>query len=286
MKIGVISDSFRDTFRSSVAKAAALGAQGIQTYATHGEFSPEALGAAKRREILDFVTSHGLVFSALCGDFGGHGFMNPEENPERIEKSKRIIDLALDLDCRVVTTHIGVVPADRSKPRYAVMQKACYELGRYAESVNAYFAVETGPEPAQVLADFIGSLGVKGLRVNLDPANLAMVIGEKSDNAARILGPLSVHTHAKDGVMLKKEDPEVIYGLVKHEEMGEKPQYYKEVVLGTGDVDFDLYLPALRASGYNGFLTVEREVGDTPEKDIKTAVDFLKEKLTALGIGD
>ena len=28
--------------------------------------------------------------------------------------------------------------------------------------------------------------------------------------------------------------------------------------------------------GYHGFLTVEREVGDTPEKDIRTAVEFLQ----------
>lgn len=78
--------------------------------------------------------------------------------------------------------------------------------------------------------------------------------------------------------MLVKENPEVIYGLIKHDEI-EKIQYFREVVLGTGSVDFDKYLPALAAAGYDGFLTVEREVGETPEKDIAIAVEFLKEKL-------
>ena len=48
-----------------------------------------------------------------------------------------------------------------------------------------------------------------------------------------------------------------------------------ELPLGTGKVDFPNYLKALEEIGYRGFLTIEREVGDQPEKDIRTAVDFL-----------
>ncbi len=39
---------------------------------------------------------------------------------------------------------------------------------------------------------------------------------------------------------------------------------------------FPAYLKALEDIGYRGFLTIEREVGDHPERDIATAVDFLK----------
>lgn len=279
MKIGVITSSFRTGFREGILSAAKLGADGVQVYATNGEFSAQNLNAAQRKDALAFVKDSGLVFSALCGDFGGHGFMYADENVNRIELTKRIMELAVDLDCTVVTTHIGVVPADRSNPRYDVMQSACGELGRYGEKLGVTLAIETGPETAQVLSGFILGIGSKGVGVNLDPANLAMVMGQDSVEAAKILGPLSVHTHAKDGILLKKEDPEIVYGLVKHDEMGERPEYFREVVLGTGDVDFDRYLPALKASGYDGFLTIEREVGDSPEKDIKIAVDFLREML-------
>lgn len=55
--------------------------------------------------------------------------------------------------------------------------------------------------------------------------------------------------------------------------------YFKETPLGEGDVDFDRYLKALDEVGYKGFLTIEREVGDNPEKDIRMAVDFLKIRL-------
>ena len=48
-----------------------------------------------------------------------------------------------------------------------------------------------------------------------------------------------------------------------------------ELPLGEGVVDFKNYLKALDEIGYHGFLTIEREVGDNPEKDIVTAFNFL-----------
>ena len=64
-------------------------------------------------------------------------------------------------------------------------------------------------------------------------------------------------------------------------EMGHK---YLELPLGEGDVNFDVYLPALAATGFNGFLTIEREVGNQPEKDIALAVEFLREKIKKFGL--
>ncbi len=57
-----------------------------------------------------------MVVSAVMGDLGGHGFARPADNAWKIEKSKRIMDLALDLDTHVITTHIGVVPDQDSHP--------------------------------------------------------------------------------------------------------------------------------------------------------------------------
>ena len=109
--IGVILDSFRTDLTTALDKAVAVGASGLQVYATSGAFSPESLSPQKRREFLDMCKSRGLTISALCGDLG-QGFANPEKNPELIERSTRILDLAKDLETDVVTTHIGVVPED------------------------------------------------------------------------------------------------------------------------------------------------------------------------------
>nr|MBP8990258.1 sugar phosphate isomerase/epimerase [Clostridia bacterium] len=193
-KIGVIIDSFRLGLDGGIQKAKELGVDGIQLYATHGEVSPESLNARQRRELLDKIKSKGLVVSALCGDLGGHGFMNKDDNAWRIEKSKRIMELARDLETNVVTTHIGVIPSDPSHPRYKVLQEACFELAEFGEQLGAYFAIETGPEPAIVLRRFIDSLGATGVRVNLDPANFVMVTGDDPVEAVKILAPYIVHT--------------------------------------------------------------------------------------------
>ena len=272
--IGVIVESFKKETHEAILAAKAMGANGLQMYCTTGEHAPENFTKEARRELLDFVKSNGLCFSAICGDLG-HGFGNAEKNPELIEKSKRIMELALDMETDVVTTHIGVVPTDVTNPRYAIMQAACRELAEAADSMNAHFAVETGPETAENLKKFLDSLCSKGVAVNLDPANLVMVTGDDPVKAVYTLKDYIVHTHAKDGIKLDDRDPEVIYGLKPGDALVTSPAF-KEVALGEGSVDFPAYLAALDDIGFKGFLTIEREVGADPAGDIGRAVQFLK----------
>lgn len=271
--IGIIIDSFRTDIPTAVKKAAECGAQGIQVYSTRGEMAPENLSTEKRKEFLKLVKDNGLIISALCGDLGGGGFIHKDLNKERVEKSKRILDLAKDLETDVVTTHIGVVPSDPGHDRYKIMQEACHELAEYADSIDAHFAVETGPETSAVLKGFLDSLNSTGVGVNLDPANLVMVTGDDPVGAVHNLKKYIVHTHAKDGKQIFFRDPEIVYGIKK--DVIVTDDSFIEVPLGEGSVDFPKYLAALEEIGYNGFLTIEREVGDNPAKDIKAAVDFL-----------
>ena len=273
--IGAIVESFRMETHEAIKTAAKMGLNGLQMYCTKGEHAPENFSKEDRRELLKYTKDLGLRFSAICGDLG-RGFGNPELNPELIEKSKRILDLALDFETDVVTTHIGVVPEDKNHPRYKIMQEACYELATYADSINAHFAIETGPERSEVLRDFLDSLGSTGVGVNLDPANLVMVTGDDPVRAVHNLKKYIVHTHAKDGVKLADLSPEYVYGVlhpVPEEFKGVK--LFEEVPLGTGSVDFPKYLAALEEIGYRGFLTIEREVGANPVGDIGLAQKHL-----------
>ena len=277
-KIGVMVDSFRLGIREGLKKSKEVGADGVQIYAVHGEMDPANLNQAARKELLQFIKDQGLVVSALCGDLGSPGFTNAQMNPERIEKSKQIVDLACDLETNVITTHIGVVPSDPTSERYRVLQDACNQIGAYAEEKGCHFAIETGPEPSETLRKFLDSLQTKGVGVNFDPANLAMVIGEDAAAAVANLGPYIVHTHAKDGVQYKPIDPELVYDPEKLSASPEVqiPDYFQEVPLGEGQVAWPEYLAALKREGFEGFLTIEREVGKNPEGDIRLAVDFLK----------
>ncbi|WP_130837770.1 sugar phosphate isomerase/epimerase family protein [Lachnoclostridium sp. Marseille-P6806] len=276
--IGIMADSLRIPFAEAARVAHALGARGVQMYAVQGEFSPERLTEEKRAEIRRILNENALVVSALCGDLGGGGFVSRETNPARVERSKRIVDLALELGTNIVTTHIGVVPEDAESERYQVMQEACNALAEYAASLGACFAVETGPEPADRLKRFLDSLSSKGVAVNMDPANMVMVTGDDPVRAVYTLREYIVHTHAKDGVMLRPCVPEEVYDRFA----GIGPEgldvndYFREVPLGEGSVDFPAWLNALEDIGYHGFLTIERETGAQPEEDIRRAVAFLR----------
>jgi len=271
--IGVMVDSFRQPTRDAIKTAAALGVQGLQMYATTGENAPENLTGQKRRDLLQYVKDHGLRFSAICGDLG-KAFIYPERNIMLIDASKRIMELAKELETDVVTTHIGVIPADKTCDRYKIMQAAAYELAQYADAMHAHFAIETGPEAAVTLRGFLDDLGSTGVAVNMDPANFVMVTKDDPVQAVYTLKDYIVHTHAKDGVNLKPCDPEKIYSEMDHGAWDSEPAFM-EVPLGQGAVDFPKYLKALEDIGYRGFLTIEREVGGNPAADIGEAVKFL-----------
>lgn len=283
-KIGVIVDCFQAGVREGLVKAKQVGADGVQIHAVSGEFAPENLSTAARKEWKSYISSLGLEISALVGDLGGHGFQDKRANEAKIVKSKQILDLAVELGVNVVTTHIGVVPEDKNSEIYEAMHVACDELSTYASSLNAFFAIETGPETAKTLKDFLVGLSSKGVSVNFDPANLVMVTGDDPVQGVRTLGDYIVHTHAKDGVRLRVGDPRQIYGSLGDEpldlehiaESAESGDFFREVPLGEGSVDWDAYLQALVDIGYKGYLTIEREVGTNPEADILKAVQFLK----------
>ena len=105
-----------------------------------------------------------------------------------------------------------------------------------------------------------------------------MVTGDDPAGAVYNLKDYIVHTHAKDGVMHYFKDPEFIYG-IKHDDALVTAPSFEEVPLGEGSVPWDKYLAALNDIGYKGFLTIEREVGDDPARDIGMAVKFLQEKM-------
>lgn len=274
--IGVLLESFKTDIETAVKKAKEAGVAGVQLYAVAGEMAPENMTKQKIKTLKELINGYDLKVSALCGDLG-KGFMHRDTNPELIEKSKRILDLSKELGTNIVTTHIGVVPEDTANPRYQIMQEACFELANYAESIDGFFAIETGPERALTLRHFLDGLHSKGVSVNLDPANFVMVTGQDPAAAVYELKDYIVHTHAKDGIKLLERDPELTYGVRPIEDVINEGQAFEEVPLGEGSVNWPEYLTALTDIGYKGFLTIEREVGENPEKDIKNAVSYLSD---------
>jgi sugar phosphate isomerase/epimerase len=268
MKIGVIPDCFRVPIKEGIRKASELKLDGIQPYATYGDLDPANLTKSGREDFKNFVAGLGLEISALVGDFGGHGFASPLKLDWRVSRTKEVVDLALDLNVKIVTTHIGVVPENENDTAWKMMVQSLPEVGSYAYERGIVLATETGPEPAALLKKLLDVIGNPGLRVNYDPANLVMVAGDDPVQGVYTLAGYIVHTHAKDGIKLPDENRE---------------KRWKETPLGEGNVNYKKYLKALKEIGYTGFFTIEREVGEDPAADIIKARDFLRRLETIVG---
>lgn len=274
MKIGAMIESFKMDFKQAAAAAKKAGADGVQVYAA-GTVNTD-MTSAELAEVKRILSGEGLEVSALCGDFGCRMFYRPAESRDLIEREKRVMAIAKELGTNIVTTHIGVVPEEENCPQYESMHLVCRELADFADSMEGKFAVETGPERAELLKGFLDGLGSRGVSVNLDPANLVMCAGDDPVRAVHTLKDYIVHTHAKDGVQNYFVDTRRIYAA---EYYGVEPApegSFTEVPLGEGNVKWEEYIAALKSIGYNGYLTIERECGEDPARDIRTAAAFLK----------
>ena len=273
-KIGTLADWFGVGLIEGIKMSQKVGAEGVQLYAM-GELDPATITPEGVKAVRRTARDCGQTITALCGELGGHGLCSAEENPAKLEYLKKTLRLAKELDCSIVTTHLGVVPAQKGE-EYKVLLDACNQIGRYAASLGACIAVETGPEPVGRLRDFCLACE-EGIRINYDPANLAMVLCADPVAGIYEAGDLIVHTHAKDGVNLRPTTGEYYYGLFAKlgvdglREMG----YTRQTPLGQGAVRWKAYLQALIDIGYDGFLTIERESREEAGKDIADAVVFL-----------
>lgn len=283
MKIGIIADSLKKPLFEALAQAKELGADGVQIYAKGEKWDLLSFSDEELTALRDECNKIGLEVSAICGDLGGHAFQEKEPDSQRVVLTKKIMDIAKFLGSSVVTCHIGTVPEDPAHERFQIMKEAVSGVVQYGESIGVTLAVETGPETAVTLKRFIDAVGSKGLGVNFDPANLKMVLDEDVVKAAQTLGPYIVHTHAKDGVHYAKCDPFRVYNSFAEGGfealVAETGQLFEEVPLGDGQVPWDEYLAVLRAIPFDGYLTIEREVGADPAADIAKAVAFLRERI-------
>lgn len=253
MKTGIILESFKTEYDKAMLLAKELGFDGVQFYGNF--YSPE---------------STLLPVSAVCAEIEGDSFET--YNKKRIEKTKEIMLLAKNLGCNIVTTHIGVVDS-----KNAGMRKSLEEIGDFGEKIGVSLAIETGPEKCSILREYIESLNTRNIGVNFDAANLVMVTDDDPVQGVYTLKDYILHVHIKDGVMLKKTQPKIIYDFFANGGIGDLrlEEYFKETPLGEGNVDLKGVINALYDIGYDGFLTIERETSDTPIKDIEKAVSFL-----------
>jgi sugar phosphate isomerase/epimerase len=145
------------------------------------------------------------------------------------------------------------------------------DLADYCRANGQRLHLETGQEAADVLVRFLGQLDRDNLFVNFDPANMIMYGSGEPIAALRQLGGYVRSVHCKDARWAARP--------------GE--QWGTEVPFGEGDVGAEAFLRTLRAIGYDGPLTIEREIAQEPERqkaEIGHAILLLAELKKKIGI--
>lgn len=255
LKLGLMLSNLRLPLGEAIETAGRMGVDGVQLWTAGGELDPEELSEAVRRDLMSALEAERLEISALCADYG-ISFADPSAPDFLLPRMKSQVDLAGVLGVGIVTTHIGAIPEGENAPGWRAMEKHLAELSEYAESHEIVLASETGPESPQLLAKFLSNPALSHIKVNYDPANLLMN-GFDPVEGVPVLSPWIVHTHAKDAV--------------RHPD-GTR----EEAPISEGQVDWPKYVAALVDSGYDGYLTIEREAGEDPVGDISASIEFLR----------
>lgn len=249
-----------------------LGVPTIQIHAPHKETRTQASADAFLKRLKEYNIQLTCVFSGFMGESYADiptvarsvGLVPPETRAARTAEFKEIADFAKLLGCKVLGMHIGFVPHDRTLPLYkdviAVAREACDHCAKNGQALH----LETGQETADDLLAFIQDVQRPNLFINFDPANMILYGTGEPIAALKKVGRYVRSVHCKDGKWAKNPGKE----------------WGQEVPLGEGDVGMENYLRTLKEIGYDGPLTIEREIPQEPERqkaEIGHAIRLLTE---------
>jgi len=232
-----------------------------------GKFTPSLV--AEMRDLLD---KYGIVATSaevvgpgrLVWDFldgpSTIGLVPPATRAARIDALRQTSDFAKQLGIKRVQTHCGFLPENPRDPLYGEAVEAIRTVADYCAANGQDFLMETGQETPITMKRAIDDVNRPNLGVGLDTANLILYGKANPVDAVEIIGPYVRSMHAKDGRW--PTDPM---------KLGE------EVLIGTGRVDFFKVFTKLHQLGYNGAITIEREIsGPQQFEDVKKEKAYLE----------
>jgi L-ribulose-5-phosphate 3-epimerase len=167
---------------------------------------------------------------------------------------------AADLGLKLVSSHAGFLPEDPADPAFARIVERVARIGKGFGDSGVALLMETGQERPETLLRFLQAVHQRGattVGVNFDPGNMILYAMGDPIAALRKLLPHVGQVHIKDAIPTTKPGT-----------------WGQEVAVGQGQVDWNALVGMLRGSQVQA-LTIEREVGPDPVKDIRAAVEYL-----------
>lgn len=248
-----------------------LGVRSVHLHSPHAESRTEARAAEFNKQLSDLGIQISVVFAGFEGESYADiptvertvGLVPKDVRAERTAELKAIADFARILGVDRVGVHLGFVPHEPSDPDYQEMINVTRDVCSHLKNNGQALHLETGQEPVDVLIRFLDDAACDNLFVNFDPANMILYGAGEPLPALEKLGSRVRSVHCKDAIWSDK--PGETWGA--------------ETPLGEGDVDFAGFLKVLERIGYDGPLTIEREIPQEPERqkaEIGRAITLLE----------
>lgn len=262
--------AIKHNFKERFQEALDMGIESCQICFPSGEgYTDEVAGLINKAR-----AETGMEISLLWAGWGGVDFgWNFTEGPtalgivpqkyraSRMQDLKNASVFAEKIGVKDIATHVGFIPENMTDPAYEPLVEALRELCLEYKSRGQNFLFETGQETPVVLLRTIEKLGTGNAFINFDTANLMLYGKGNSVDAVRVFGKYIRNTHIKDGFYPTD-------GL----HLGH------EVKVGEGLANFPVLLKMLDECGYEGPLTIEREIeGEEQKRDIMDTVNYLRE---------
>jgi len=253
----------------SLAKVKAVGVTNAQMGCPPDEY----LGGTKFEQLRTAIRESGIAITAVFCGFAGEsyadiptvqrtvGYVPAATREERVQKTFAISEFARGLGVDEVAAHIGFVPEDPKDPTYKEILATIQRIADYCRKNGQVFALETGQESAETLLRFLKDVNRDNVKVNFDPANMILYGCGEPIAAMETLKEYIVSTHAKDAKW--SSQPKITWGT--------------ETPLGQGDVGMERYVAKLKEIGYDGYITIEREIsGEQQLEDIRAGIALLR----------
>jgi sugar phosphate isomerase/epimerase len=246
----------------------ALGVPTIHLHAPSRSLRSAAEAGRLRQRLGKLQASVTCVFAGFEGESYSDipavartvGLVPHTTRDARTAELYEIATFAQTLNVRAVGLHIGFIPHDSRDADFVDLVRltveVCDKLARQGQSLH----LETGQEPPEALLRFLRAADRPNLHVNFDPANMILYGVAEPIPALALLGEYVRSVHCKDADW--SATPGLSWGV-------ERP-------LGQGAVDFSAMLRTLDAIGYDGPLTIEREISHEPEKQKLQIVAAIK----------
>ena len=272
MKIGVcVNVNNTDGFEQKIINVKTEGFDNCQLISWTPAFWTDENAAF----ISETMSKHGVEISAFwCGWSGPTawnfyegqktlGLVPPEYREARIKDLCNGADFAKKLGVKNVATHMGFIPENPYDPQFEPFCDAVRTVAEHLKKNDQYLLFETGQETPVTMLRCFEKVGTDNLGVNLDTANLILYGKANPVDSLDVFGKYVMNLHAKDGCYPKNGH-----------DLG------AETRIGDGKVDFYGVLKGLKELGYEGYVTIEREIsGEKQTEDIRHAKKYLEDIL-------